>query len=65
LYSVLAVGKSMVHHLDSMAATPEHVRPQCMLDENTDVSSTAMTSAWTKYLDQTYQLHLSKKRYIC
>lgn len=60
-----AVDKSMVHHLDSVAAAAEHIRPQRMLDENTDVSSIAMTSGWAKYLDQTYQLRSAKKRYIC
>jgi hypothetical protein len=54
----------MVHHLDSLAVTPKHRRPQPVLDENTDVSSITMTPGWTKRLDQTYKLPTAKKRYI-
>jgi hypothetical protein len=65
VYSVPAVDKSMVRHLDSVAAAIECVRPGPVLDEKTDVSSIEMTSGWTKYLDHTYQLRSAKKRYVC
>jgi hypothetical protein len=48
-----------------MAATPEHMRSQRVLDENTDVSSIAITPRWREYLDKTYQLPVAKKGYVC
>ena len=53
----------MVHHLDSMAATPENMRPQHTLIDNTDVSNITLTPGWTNYLDQTYNLRSAKQRY--
>ncbi|KDR11152.1 hypothetical protein L798_14934 [Zootermopsis nevadensis] len=52
----LQIDKSMVRHLDSVAATPEHLRPQRVLHDDTAVSSVTMTPGWTKYLDGTFRL---------
>ena len=57
------VDKSVVHHLDSMVATPANMQPQHMLSNNTDVSNITMTPRWTKYLDRTYNLRSAKQRY--
>jgi len=53
----------MVHHLDSMAATPANMQLQHMLSDNTDVSNITLTPRWTKYLDRTYNLRSAKQRY--
>jgi hypothetical protein len=50
--------------LDSVAASAKNLRPQHVLEENTDVSSLEMTSGWKKYLDQTYHLRSAKKKYV-
>jgi hypothetical protein len=57
----------MVRDLDSVAATPEDMRPR-LLDEDTAVQNIAVTPEWTKYLDQTYnlpQVPEAKQRYRC